>query len=182
MRQGTGQCFMRPPAIEYQWTAGDGTPVTIRPIQAEDREIELAFVRGLSSGSSFMRFFSLVKDLSPQLLDRFTQVDFPSEMAFIATVQSADGEVEVGVARYAPAGTESTAEFAVVVADEWQGKGIGRELMQHLFVVAEDAGFERIEGAVLKANGNMLRFCRELGFLVSAYPGDAQLVLVAKDF
>jgi GNAT superfamily N-acetyltransferase len=69
-----------------------------------------------------------------------------------------------------------------VVADDWQGKGIGRELMQHLFVVAEDAGFERIEGAVLKANGNMLRFCRELGFQVSAYPGDAQLVLVAKDF
>ena len=174
---------MRPPAIEYQWTAGDGTPVTIRPIQAEDREIEVAFVRGLSANASYSRFFSIVKDLSPDLLDRFTQVDFPSEMAYIATVRSTGGaEIEIGVARYAPGSTESVAEFAVVVADDWQGKGIGRELMQHLFVVAEDAGFERIEGAVLKANGNMLRFCRELGFLVSAYPGDAQLVLVAKDF
>lgn len=173
--------MMKPPAIDYQWKTADGTPVTIRPIQPEDREIELAFVQGLSTGSSYMRFFSLVKDLSPQLLDRFTQVDFPSEMAFIATIQSAGAEEEIGVARYAPGSAESTAEFAVVVADDWQGHGVGRELMQHLFVVAEDAGFECIEGAVLKANANMVRFCRELGFAINAYPDDAQLVLVSID-
>lgn len=172
---------MKPPAIDYQWTTADGVPVTIRPIQAEDREIELAFVQGLSSSSRYLRFFSTVKDLSPQLLDRFTQVDFPDEMAFIATLETAGAEEEIGVARYAPGSTESTAEFAVVVADAWQGRGIGRELMQHLFVVAEDSGFERIEGAVLKANAHMLRFCRELGFAVNSYPDDAQLVLVAKD-
>ena len=182
MRRGTSRRIVRPPAIEYRWTAGDGTPVTIRPIQPEDREIELAFVQGLSSSSSYRRFFTTVKDLSPQLLDRFTQVDFPSEMAFIATVQSAGAEVEIGVARYSAGSNATIAEFAVVVADAWQGRGIGRELMQHLFVVAEDAGFERIEGAVLKANSQMLRFCRELGFAVKAYPDDAQLVLVAKDF
>lgn len=171
---------MKPPAIEYSWTATDGTPVTIRPIQAEDREIELAFVRGLSSVSSYMRFFSIIKDLSPQLLDRFTQVDFPTEMAFIATVQTAGAEEEIGVARYAPGTEEGTAEFAVVVGDNWQGYGIGRELMRHLFVVAEDAGFERIDGAVLKANSNMIHFCRDLGFTVNGYPDDAQLVLVSK--
>jgi len=172
---------MKPPSIDYQWTTADGTPVTIRPIQPEDREIELAFVRGLSSNSKYLRFFSTVKDLSPQLLDRFTQVDFPTEMAFIATVHSAGAEEEIGVARYAPGGTESTAEFAVVVADNWQGHGIGRELMRHLFIVAEDAGFKRIEGAVLKANSQMLRFCRELGFAISGYPDDAQLVLASRN-
>jgi acetyltransferase len=172
---------MKPPAIDYQWTAADGTPVTIRPIQPEDREIELAFVQGLSSNSRYLRFFSTVKDLSPQLLDRFTQVDFPDEMAFIATVHTAGAEEEIGVARYAPGNAEIVAEFAVVVADEWQGRGIGRELMRHLFVVAEDAGFERIEGAVLKANSHMLSFCRDLGFAVRGYPDDPQLVLVSKD-
>ncbi|MGI9223104.1 MAG: GNAT family N-acetyltransferase [Woeseiaceae bacterium] len=172
---------MKPPAINYQWTTPDGTPVTIRPIQAEDRDIELAFVRGLSPGARYRRFFSTVKDLSPQLLDRFTQVDFPSEMAFIATVQAAGAEIEIGVARYAPGSVATIAEFAVVVADDWQGHGIGRELMHHLLVVAEDAGFEHIEGAVLKSNSQMIRFCRELGFAVKPYPDDAQLVLVAKD-
>jgi len=171
---------MRPPAIDYQWAAADGTPVTIRPIQPGDREIELAFVRGLSSNSRYLRFFSAVKDLSPELLDRFTQVDFPEEMAFIATVETAGAEEEIGVARYTPGSAAGTAEFAVVVGDSWQGFGVGRELMRNLFVVAEDAGFERIDGAVLKANSNMLRFCRELGFTVSAYPDDAQLVLVSR--
>lgn len=171
---------MKPPAIEYSWTAADGTPLTIRPIQPEDREIELAFVQGLSSGSSYMRFFSTIKDLSPQLLDRFTQVDFPQEMAFIATVKTEAAEEEIGVARYAPGNADGTAEFAVVVSDKWRGCGVGRELMRHLFIVAEDAGFERIEGAVLKANSNMIHFCRELGFTVSGYPDDAQLVLVSK--
>ena len=172
---------MKPPAIDYQWVAADGTPITIRPIQPEDREIELAFVNGLSSSSRYLRFFSTIKDLSPQLLDRFTQVDFPEEMAFIATVRTEGSEEEIGVARYAPGGAESVAEFAVVVADNWQGCGVGRELMRHLFVVAEDAGFERIEGAVLKANPHMLHFCRDLGFTVNGYPDDAQLVLVSKD-
>ena len=171
---------MKPPAIDYQWTAADGTPLTIRPIQPEDREIELAFVLGLSSGSSYKRFFSTIKDLSPQLLDRFTQVDFPQEMAFIATVQTEGAEEEIGVARYAPGNAEGTAEFAVVVGDDWQGLGIGRELMRHLLVVAEDAGFERIEGAVLKANSHMIHFCKELGFTVSGYADDAQLALVSK--
>ncbi len=173
---------MRPPAIEYRWTSIDGTPLTIRPIQPEDREIELAFVRGLSASASYMRFFTIIKDLTPQLLDRFTRVDFPDEMAFIATLESADGEREIGVARYAPGGRPGVAEFAVVVADEWQGHGVGHELMRHLLMVAEDAGFARIEGAILKANSNMLRFCRDLGFVITRCEDDPQLVLATMTF
>ncbi|NIA26777.1 MAG: GNAT family N-acetyltransferase [Desulfobulbaceae bacterium] len=153
----------------------------IRPIQPEDREIEQAFVRGLSSNSKYFRFFSVVKELSPKLLDRFTQVDYPCEMAFIATIQVEMVELEIGVARYAAGSTEGTAEFAVVIADDWQGRGIGRELLRHLFDVAEESGFARIEGTVLRVNKNMLRLCREVGFTVSQYPGDAGLVCISKD-
>ena len=147
---------MQPPAIRHEWTAGDGTQVVIRPIRPEDREIERAFVRGLSSHSRYFRFFSAVTDLSPKMLDRFTQVDYPREMAFIATIQVELAEQEIGVARYAPGSSEGTAEFAVVIADAWQGRGIGRELLCHLFGVAEQSGFARIEGIVLRANKNML--------------------------
>ena len=171
---------MQPPTKTHKWTAGDGTPVTIRSIQPEDREIERAFVRGLSSNSKYFRFFSTVKDLSPQLLDRFTRVDYPREMAFIATIRSEMAELQIGVARYTPGSSKSTAEFAVVVADDWHGHGIGRELLRNLFSVAEDAGFTRIEGDVLRANNNMLRLCRELGFTVSQYPGDARLIHIVK--
>jgi acetyltransferase len=167
--------------MKREWTAGDGTRVTIRSIQPEDREIERVFVRSLSSNSKYLRFFSPIKDLSPQLLDRFTRVDYPREMAFIATIQVEMAELEIGVARYAPGSSEGTAEFAVVIADDWQGRGIGRELLRHLFNVAEESGLARIEGIVLTANKNMLRLCRELGFTASQYPGDAQLICINKD-
>jgi acetyltransferase len=166
--------------MKHDWTASDGTRVTIRSIQPEDREIERAFVRDLSFNSKYFRFFAPIKDLAPQLLDRFTQVDYPREMAFIATIQAGMAELQIGVARYTPGSSEGTAEFAVVVADNWHGRGIGRELLRHLFGVAEDAGLTRIEGTVLRANTNMLRLCRELGFTVSQYPGDAKLVHIGK--
>jgi acetyltransferase len=171
---------MQPPATRYEWTAGDGSKVTIRPIQPEDRDIERAFVRGLSHSSKYLRFFSAIKELAPEMLDRFTQVDYPQEMAFIATIQVEGKELEIGVARYMPGSSEDSAEFAIVVADDWQGRGIGRELLRHLFAVAEESGFARMEGIVMSANENMLRLCRDLGFTVSPYPGDAQLVCVGK--
>lgn len=155
--------------------------MTIRPIRPEDREIERAFVLGLSANSKYFRFFSTIKHLSPQLLDRFTQVDYPSEMAFIATIHVDGSELEIGVARYAPGSSEGTAEFAVVVADDWQGRGIGRGLLHHLFIVAQESGLTRIEGFVLRANKNMLRLGGELGFTISQYSGDAQLIHIAKD-
>jgi len=170
-----------PPDIRYSWTTDSGQQVTIRPIRPEDRDIERAFVLGLSSNSKYLRFFSAIKDLSPRMLDRFTQVNYPQEMAFIATIPDGDSVREIGVARYVPGESSGTAEFAVVVADSWQGRGVGRELLRQLFAVAKDVGFLRMEGIVLKANGNMLKFCRELGFIVGAYAGDAKLVRVVRD-
>jgi RimJ/RimL family protein N-acetyltransferase len=71
--------------------------------------------------------------------------------------------------------------FVIVVADYWQGNGIGQELLRHLLPVAEEVGYERIEGVVLRANQKMLQLSRELGFTVSPYPGDATLVHIGKD-
>lgn len=172
---------MQAPPIRHQWTADNGMQVTIRPITATDRDIELAFVRGLSPDSRYFRFLSTIKDLTPQLLDRFTQVDFPREMALIATIPTSTGEQEIGVARYAKGNAPGTVEFAIVIADTWQGQGIGRELLRHLFNVAEEVGHRRIEGVALKANTKMLRLARELRFEIDPYPGDASLVRLGKD-
>jgi acetyltransferase len=172
---------MQPPNLKHEWTAGDGTRVTIRTIQPEDREIEQAFVSGLSSHSKYLRFFAAVSELSPKLLDQFTQVDFPREMALIATINVETQEQEIGVARFVQGGLQGTAEFAVVVADNWQGRGVGRELLHHLFSVAQGVGIEQIEGIVLRENQIMLRLCRELGFTVRQYPDDVELVRISKE-
>jgi acetyltransferase len=172
---------MQPPPIKQEWTTDDGRRITIRTIQPEDLAIEQAFVRGLSAKSKYMRFFSAIEDLSPQMLDRFIHVDYPSEMALIATVETESKEQEIGVARYAREGSENSVEFAIVVADEWQGHGIGRELLRQLFDAATTSGCERIKGIVLRANWKMLLLCHDLGFTVSQYPGDTGLVCVIKD-
>lgn len=172
---------MRPPTTKHEWTASDGTRVTIRSMQPEDREIERAFVQNLSPGSSHSRFFAAIKELSPKMLDQFTRVDFPREMALIATIERELVELQIGVARYAPGTSPGSVEFAVVVADDWQGCGVGRELMHYLIVSAQDAGLVRMEGVILVANSNMLGLCRELGFTVTRFPGDANLVQVQKN-
>ena len=114
------------------------------------------------------------------MLDRFTRTDYPSELALVATIQRDTDELQIGVARYAPGTSSDSAEFAVVVADEWHGRGVGRRLLSCLFAEAEKAGVKELEGVVFRTNSEMLRLAKELGFDASSYPGDVNLVRLRK--
>lgn len=137
--------------------------VLVRPIRPEDAEIEAAFVDGLSDRSRHMRFFSQARSLSPVMLARFTQVDYERELALIALPVDAPGPM-IGVARYSPNPDGESCEFAVTVADAWHGRGVGTLLMLRLIDAAKAAGYRRMTGSVLAANGGMLQLARELGF------------------
>ena len=163
------------------FTLQNGTEVTIRAIEPADAEIEQAFVRGLSARSKHLRFFSTIKELSPYMLKQFTHPRFPRNWALIATIADAGLEKEIGVARYASTEEDSSAEFAIVVADEWQGLGIATRLLRELITVAERAGFERLEGLVLRENGAMLELANELGFTTERYTDDATVVRVIRN-
>lgn len=163
------------------FTCQNGTEVTIRAIRPNDAEIEQAFVTGLSARSRYLRFFSGIKRLSPYMLERFTRPCYPNNWALIATISETGKEKEIGVARYAPTEADSFAEFAIVVADEWQGLGIARDLLRELITVAENAGIERLEGVVLRENAKMLKLAKELGFTNERYPDDAALVRVIRN-
>lgn len=176
-----GPVPMRPPTIKHVFVASNGTQVTIRSMQPGDRELEQAFVHNLSPSSKRFRFFTAIADLSPKMLDRFTQGDYPRELALIASIESDTGELQIGVARYAPGSSADYAEFAVVVADEWHGRGVGGKLLHYLFAAAREAGISQIEGIVLRTNTEMLQLAKGLGFEVTRYPGDAKLLLVRKN-
>ena len=163
-------------------TLGDGTRVQIRPICPADAEIEQQFVRLLSSTSSYQRFFHRLKELSPQLLYQFTHVDFSRDMALIATLGEPPDETQIGVARFVRSVDQTRAEFAVVVADEWQGRGIATAMLSHLFEAAENSGINRIEGAVLRDNQNMQNLMVRLGFCITPDPNDAGVIQVYKEF
>jgi acetyltransferase len=160
----------------------DGTLLTIRPIRPEDAELEQHFMASLSAETKRFRFMEELKELSRDLLVRFTQLDYDRELALIAVLE-AEGErpeIELGVARYVRNPDGYSCEFALVVADAWQGKGIGTRLMQDLQQAAAARGFRELEGEVLTDNTNMLQLMHDLGFSLEAVPDDAQLKRVRK--
>jgi len=102
------------------------------------------------------------------MLARFTQLDYDRELALVAVF---DGEF-IAVGRYAPDADGLTAEFALVVADAWQGKGVGRALLERLCDAARDAGYKALYGHILDANREMLELAARLGFVEDARAGN----------
>lgn len=159
----------------------DGTPVTIRPIRADDAAIEQEFVRHLSDDSRYNRFMSELRELSPTKLRYFTQIDYDRHMAFVATVKRDGSEAEIGVARYASGAVGSHCEFAVAVDDAWQGSGVAGLLMISLMDAARERGFRTMEGYVLAHNHKMLKFARQLGFSVHRDPESGDTLRVIRE-
>ncbi len=162
------------------WQLPDGTNITIRPIRPEDADLEQTFVHGLSDEAKYFRFMETIHELTPAMLVRFTQIDYDREMALIAVAEVARQEVELGVARYATNPDGLTCEFALVVADQWQGKGVAHKLLTSLMDVARDHGLERMEGEVMRANQPMLKLMTRLGFEIKTSEDDNSVKRVTK--
>lgn len=154
----------------------DGTLVTLRPIRPSDARIEQQFVRELSDEARYFRFMDMLRELSPQMLKQLTDIDYESHMAVIAVVNEAAGEHEIAVGRYVVLPNGEDCEFAIVVADHWQNKGIAWEVMHMLIASAREHGLKRMIGDVLSSNGKMLDFVRELGFHLALDPHDPRQV------
>ena len=156
----------------------DGAELIIRPIRPEDAEIEQAFVRNLSPEAKYFRFMQSIEELTPEMLVRFTQIDYSREMALIAIVRDGGKEKEIGVARYIINPDGRSCEFAIVVSDERQKQGIGSALMKGLMEAARSQGLRSIEGEILADNHRMIELMEALGFSSRPDPSDPGLRLV----
>ena len=151
-----------PAELVEHWTTRDGERLTIRPIRPEDAERHGEFFRRLSPQDIRYRFFSAMRELSPEQLARLTQVDYDREMAFIA-VREASGET-AAVARLVCEPGEAEGEFAVIVQADLKGRGVASHLMRRLIGWTRGRGLRVIVGQVLADNAPMLAFVRHLGF------------------
>lgn len=143
--------------------------------------MEQRFVDGLSSQSRYYRFMYRLDRLSTVMLARFTQIDYDREMALVGVLDcDSPGERIVGVSRYAVNPDAVSCEFALAVADETQGRGVGSLLMETLFRVARERGLESMEGEVLADNRKMLALCRGLGFTLRRRIDDPGIVAVSR--
>jgi len=166
-----------PSALEFPLVLPDGQAATIRAIRPEDAEIERDFVHRLSEQSRFLRFMFGLQDLTPAMLAKFTQVDYDRELALIVVVRLPDGgEQQIGVARYITLPDEESCEFAIVVSDEWQGKGVARQLFRRLIDVARERRLKIMTGITLRENARMIDLARSYGFETRADTDEPELV------
>jgi len=150
-----------------------GVAVTLRPLRPQDVDIESAFVSGLSAATRQNRLLGGSVAITREYIERLTSVDYSRDMALAATVML-ENEVLIGVARYV-LDDDGSAEFAIVIADAWQGRGIGRRLLQRLADVARRRGVRGLYGDILSINRPMLGLVQKLGFGLGRNPDDATL-------
>jgi acetyltransferase len=158
----------------------DGSQVRIRPIHRDDLERERRFVAGLSTRTGYLRLLSGRRPTSAEL-EHWTDVDPTREFALIAVVGQGDQEEMVGVSRCA-IDVEDPArwDFAVVLADAWQARGLGKVLLQRLLSLADERGIALISGVTLTENRGMLALALGLGFTARREIGDATLMRIER--
>lgn len=170
-----------PHELISHYQLANGTDITIRPIRPEDADMEKDFVHRLSERSKYFRFMQALQELTPEMIVRFTQIDYDREMAFIAVTEHEALPNELGVGRYMMNPDGHSVEFAIVVADQCQGLGIGTRIMKSLMQAAKHKGASFFEGEVLTINKAMLSLVKKLGFSIEPIPGDAEVVRIYKD-
>jgi acetyltransferase len=161
-----------PRELEEVVTLKDGEQLLIRPIQPEDAERDRAFVARLSPETLYFRFMMPVRELSPAMIERFTQIDYGRELALVAIAGEGAEQLLVAVARITPTTVPARCEFAIVVEENRHGNGLARALMHRLFAAARSRGYKEMEGTVLRENPRMLKFCEALGFTIEPNPDD----------
>ena len=149
-------------------TLANGKRLTLRPVLPQDSALLQSYVRGLSPEARYMRFMRGLRELPPGLLDELTSVDYATHMALLATLCSGGDEKIVAEAHYAADEENPEAcEFAVSVANEWQGLGIGRLLLDRLARDAAAIGFRKVIGNMLRENRRMRALARRIGLQLS---------------
>jgi RimJ/RimL family protein N-acetyltransferase len=149
---------------------GDGTRLRVRPIRPSDREALASEFARLSPESRLRRFLTPKRELRESELRRLTEIDHRSHEALIAI--DAESGRGVAVARYAgSAGEPGRGEFAITVADDWQGRGVGSALSRRLLTRAREEGVGVLEAIALADNRASLALLRGLGFRVCSLDG-----------
>jgi acetyltransferase len=160
------------------WLFPDGKDVLLRPIRPEDEPLEHELLTSLSDASMRGRFFTVIKDISHEMLIRYCNIDYEKEIAIVAEVRENEKRKLIGIGRLIIDREFKSGEFAVLVHDAYHGKGLGYKLVDVLIGIAGEKGLENIYGEVLTENEKMLAVCRKLGFTIEATDDDMTKVVL----
>lgn len=151
---------------EFEATARlrDDTEVHLRPIKPTDEEAMAELFYSFSRETVYYRFFSYLKAMPHEKVAKFVNVDYESEMAIIAATKKAGVETMIGSARYFVDKATGLAEYAIAVKDDWQNRGAGVAIFEHLIRVAKAKGVKGFVGYVLDTNTRAYRLMTRTGY------------------
>lgn len=161
---------IRPYPTQYvaPYTLHDGTPVTIRPIRPEDEPLLVEFHETLSEQSVYQRYFHLIplsERIAHERLTRIAFVNYEREIALVAEKLDEAGKRHlIGAGRLIKLHGGREAEFAILISDEYQHQGLGKELLTRLVQIGRDEGVQRIVADILPDNAGMIRVSEQVGF------------------
>ena len=153
-----------PSYLTKVFTSKDGRDVLMRPIRPYDEPLVKELYDGFSEETQHYRFFHAIKDITHEQLVRYCHIDYDREISLVAEL---DGKL-IGMSRLMLDPGDSTAEFSVVVTDEYQKKGVGEHMVRHILDVAKSKKLEKVYATVLKTNNPMKKLAKKLGFKVEA--------------
>ncbi|HEX2878454.1 MAG TPA: GNAT family N-acetyltransferase, partial [Polyangiaceae bacterium] len=156
-----------PKQYTFELRLSRGTPVVIRPIRAEDEPLLMQFHQNLSDESVYLRYFEpqkLEQRVAHERLSRSCCIDYDREMVLVAEHRASNGLEIIGVGKLTKLTDATAAEFALLVGDQWQGQGLGTELLTRLVQVARAERLECIVGCTLACNSQMQHIARKVGF------------------
>ena len=146
------------------FTFQNGKKAIIRPIKPEDEPMEIQMFKELSLKTQQHRFFREIKNITHNMMQRYTQIDYDREIALIAEIEENNKKKMVGVVRLKSDPYNQTAEFALVVADKWQFKGLGNQFTDYILQIARARKIKKIYAKFLKENKPMISIFKKRGF------------------
>jgi len=158
----------------------DGTPVVLRPIKPEDEPMWHDLLASCSQQSIWFRFSYLFKQTTHEMASRYCFIDYDRELGIVAEVEEEGERKLIGVGRLVADMDFSAAEYAVIVADRWHGKGLGGMLTDFCLDVADKWGVSKVVAETSKENQRMLTTFRNRGFEMDE-TSEEDVVLVSKE-
>jgi acetyltransferase len=162
-----------PKKYESVWTLRDGRSVLLRPIKPEDESLWLEMFEKFSDQSRRFRFFEVKKDAPHEVRIRYCNIDYDREMGIVAEMHQGDTRVFLGVVRMIIEPDGKTGEIAFIVADPWQGLGLGSKMVDYIIEISKDKKLETIFAIMLRDNKRAIELVKKMGFTIKYREDDA---------
>jgi len=153
-----------PESYEKDVILNGGEALVFRPIRPEDEPMLLDMLEQVSDQSLYMRFFGFIPKITHHWMSRFTNIDYDREMAIVAEMNTGTQRKIVGVVRIIEDAWRESAEYSILIADEWHGKGLGNLLTDYILKIAQDRNLKKVNASVLASNSPMIHMFKRRDF------------------